>query len=183
MRVISGNLKGRQIHPPKGFQSRPTTDYAKESLFNLLDHKIDLHSMDVLDLFSGTGSISYEFVSRGANTVISVDQNEWSRRFINKTAKEFGITNLRMLQFEAFRFIKKTPETFDLIFADPPFDLRDLQTIPDKILAANILRPDGLLIVEHGPEHSFKEHPMCIDIKNYGHVTFAFFEYKLHKAQ
>lgn len=178
MRIISGSLKGRQIHPSKGFQSRPTTDFAKESLFNLLEHKIDLHGIDVLDLFAGTGSISYEFVSRGSNSVISVDQNEWSRRFINKTAKEFGITNLRMLQFEAFRFIKKTPETFDLIFADPPFNLRGLETIPDKILGANILREDGLLIVEHGPEHDLSKHPLCIESKQYGHVNFAFFQHK-----
>ncbi|MFT6843938.1 MAG: 16S rRNA (guanine966-N2)-methyltransferase [Flavobacteriales bacterium] len=178
MRVISGKLKGRQIHPAKGFQSRPTTDFGKESLFNYLTHRVDLHEIDVLDLFAGTGSISYEFVSRGANTVISVDQNEWSRRFINKTAKEFGIDNLRMLQFDVFRFLKKTPETFDLIFADPPFDLRDLDTIPDKIFAANILREEGLLILEHGPENDFSKHELCTEVKTYGHVTFAFFEHK-----
>jgi 16S rRNA (guanine966-N2)-methyltransferase len=178
MRIISGSLKGRQIHPSKGFSSRPTTDFAKEALFNLLDHKLDLYGLDVLDLFAGTGSISYEFVSRGANTVISVDQNEWSRRFINKTAKEFGIDNLRMLQFEAFRFIKKTPEKFDLVFADPPFDLRGLSTIPEKIFEADIIKENGLLIVEHGPENSFSEHPLCTETKQYGHVNFAFFEYK-----
>lgn len=175
MRVISGTYKGRQFHPPKGFQSRPTTDFAKESLFNLLQHKIDIDGTDVLDLFSGTGSISYEFASHKAASIISVDMTSWSRKFINQTSREFGIENHRVLQFDVFKFIKKTPETFDIIFADPPFKLRGLETLPDRILEGNLLRPEGLFILEHGPEHTFENHQNLIDFKKYGHVHFSIF--------
>ena len=129
MRIIGGQFSKRLIHPPKNLPVRPTTDLAKESLFNILRNKTDFQGKIALDLFSGTGSIAYEFASRGCEKVLAVDQNFQCTQFIKNTAAEFGMQNLAAIRSEAFRFIKSTPFKFDLIFADPPYQLGEIPLI------------------------------------------------------
>ena len=145
MRIIGGVLKGRTINPPAGYKARPTTDYAREGLFNILNNEYEFEDLKVLDLFGGTGAIAFEFASRGASRVYCVE----------------------MLRENA-SFIK-------IVFADPPYALDNLQSLPDKVLQAGILHPECYFILEHGSEHSFKEHPNFIKERVYGRVHFSFF--------
>ena len=133
MRIVSGTYKGRLIKPPKNFKARPTTDFAKENLFNILNNNFDFTGVDVLDLFSGTGSISYEFASRECRSVVSVESNFKHHIFIKKTIEELGLTTVRSIKSDAFRYVKSCREKFDIIFADPPYDLKSMDDIPDFI--------------------------------------------------
>lgn len=176
MRIISGKFRRRAIHPPKNFKARPTTDIAKESLFNILENEIDIKSLKVLDLFSGTGNISYEFASRGAKNVTSVELNYHHYSFIKKTVQELQLNNeIKVNKSNAFVFMKRSAESFDLIFADPPYDLKELQTIPDIVFENNLLKPDGILIVEHSDKTLFSKHKNFTRQKTYGSVNFSFF--------
>ena len=176
MRIVSGTHKGRLIRPPKNFKARPTTDFAKENLFNVLNNIFDYTELDVLDLFSGTGSISYEFASRGSNSVISVESNFKHHIFIKKTIEELSLPNIKAIKSDVFRFIKTYSTKFDLIFADPPYELNEIQSIPDFIFNHNILKPEGWLIVEHGDKTDFSKHSKFKEIRKYGGVNFSIFE-------
>lgn len=176
MRIIGGRLKGKFIEPPMGFKARPTTDYAKEALFNILDNEYEFDDLKVLDLFSGTGSISYEFISRGAGHVWCVEMNPQNAAFITSESRRLGISNLTVVRHNVFEFLPICREKFDIVFADPPYALDDLQTIPDKVYEQDIIHPGGYLILEHGDEHSFKDHPYFLKEKVYGRVHFSFFE-------
>jgi 16S rRNA (guanine966-N2)-methyltransferase len=154
---------------------RPTTDIAREALFNLLRSRIDLESANVIDLFSGTGFVSYEFCSRGALSVVAVEQNPKCAAFIRQTAELLGMTTLTVVRTDVFRFLKKPNRPADLIFADPPYDLSVINEIPDLILSSGILAPEGLLVMEHGPSQSFSAHAQHIETRNYGKVHFTFF--------
>jgi 16S rRNA (guanine(966)-N(2))-methyltransferase RsmD len=178
MRIISGKYKGRRISAPSNITARPTTDFAKEGLFNLLNNKIDFEGIDVLDLFAGTGSISIEFVSRDCNSVISIEQNDRHCAFIRKVCAELKIENLSLLKTDVFKYINSCHTQFDMIFADPPYELDKLAQIPDLIFAKKLLKPDGLFVLEHSANNKFENHPNFVDHRNYGNVNFSFFEVK-----
>ncbi|MCB0803539.1 MAG: 16S rRNA (guanine(966)-N(2))-methyltransferase RsmD [Flavobacteriales bacterium] len=175
MRIISGTLKGRKILAPKNLPVRPTTDFAKEALFNLLRNKIDIEEIDVLDLFAGTGNLSLEFISRGAKSCLSVDQNTGCIKFMQKTSKDFELKNWRILRDDVFKFIKKGYGQYDLIFADPPYDLELLTSLPELIFEKGLLKDEGLLVLEHGKEHSFENHERLLFTRRYGNVNFTLF--------
>lgn len=175
MRIISGTYKGRRISAPSNITARPTTDFAKEGLFNLLNNRIDFEDIDVLDLFAGTGGIGIEFVSRGCNSAISIEQNERHCAFIRKVCEDLKIKNLSLMKTDVFRFINSCHSKFDLIFADPPYELKELKEIPDIIFKNKLLKEDGLFILEHSSKDSFVSHPNFDDHRNYGNVNFSFF--------
>ena len=175
MRIIAGTHRGRILHPPKGLPVRPTTDLAKESLFNILNNRIDYTETRVLDLFAGTGSISFEFASRGACTVISVDMEGKSTSFINRAAQDFGFGNLRAVRAECIGFIGFCREKFDVIFADPPYEFPKVAEIPGLIFEKQLLNENGLLILEHSSKYNFSSHPQFTEMRNYSKVHFSFF--------
>lgn len=176
MRIVSGTLKGRIIQVPSNFKLRPTTDLAKESLFNILNNLVDFEELKVLDLFSGTGSLCYEFASRGCPKITGIEKNFKHVSFINSTLKSLGIETVTIKKDDVFEFVSKCNETFDLIFADPPYDLPDLNKIPNAIFENNILKEDGILIIEHPKNINFSSHPKFQQQKSYGAVNFSFFE-------
>ncbi len=176
MRIISGKYKGRRIIPPTKITARPTTDFAKESLFNLIENRICIDGIDVLDLFSGTGSIGIEFISRGANSVVSVEKAHVQQNFIISTCKGLGIDNLTLVRDDAFRYIKSCQRKFDLIFADPPYQLDTLPTLPNLIFEKELLKDGGWFIMEHSAKDDFSNHPHFVSHRQYGSVNFSFFQ-------
>ena len=176
MRIISGELKGRRIVAPKKLPVRPTTDRAKEALFNILMHRFDLHECTVLDLFSGTGNISYEFASRGGTDIVAVDQNRHCTRFIQETANQLDIP-VKVVQTDVFQFLASPYRSFDVIFADPPYDLdkTSFENLIAEVLNNDWLIKDGQLIVEHSKQYSFSDHPQCQEERIYGSNKFSFF--------
>ena len=176
MRIISGSHRGRNIKTPTNLPVRPTTDLAKESLFNILNNNFDFEELDVLDLFAGTGNISYEFASRGAQRVVSVDNNFRCAEFIKKAAQEYGFNKVITVQrANVFVFLKYPQVPFDLIFADPPYEMEDIETIPELIFNQKLLKKDGWLILEHSKANTFKDHPFLLQQRNYGKVNFSIF--------
>ena len=176
MRIISGQYKGRAINPPKNLRARPTTDFAKENLFNVLQNMVDFEECDVLDLFAGTGSISYEFASRGANSVTSVEINAVHHNFIRTTAKSLGADNIYAVKANVFLYLKSCPKSFDIIFSDAPYDLEDLEQVVGLVLDSNILKEDGIFIFEHSDKFNFERHPLFWQSRSYGSVQFTFFK-------
>lgn len=178
MRIISGKLKGKNIVTPKGLPVRPTTDYAKESLFNILNNTIDFHDLNILELFAGTGNIGYEFMSRGAKKITSVDLDFKCIQFIKKSNKEFGIEG-RVIRSEAFRFVKSNKDKYNLIYADPPYEMDNLLQLPELIFEKELLEEGGLLIIEHQKEVDFSESKNFNNTRQYGKVNFSFFNFEL----
>lgn len=176
MRIISGTYRGKQIRPPKNFKARPTTDFAKESLFNILLNHYDMEELDVLDLFSGTGSISYEFASRGARSVVALEREHAHFSFIRTTCMELDMDMINVIRGDAFRYLKKPYQSFDIIFADPPYDHSLLETLPDEIFSSEILAKDGTFILEHPGSFSFTSHDHFSEHRKYGGVNFTFFK-------
>jgi len=179
MRIITGTYKGRHFDIPRSFKARPTTDFAKENIFNVLIQYVDLDGATALDLFSGTGSISLELVSRGCASVISVEQDRDHHRFISDCLKKLGTTACVPLRGDVFRFIRSCKQQFDFIFADPPYALTELPAIPDLIFSAaggrGLLKESGLFVFEHGKDHDFSAHPHFIGHRSYGSVNFSLF--------
>ena len=175
MRIISGKYKSRRIQVPTNLKARPTTDFAKEGLFNVLNNYIDWDDTSALDLFSGTGSIALELVSRGCSRVVSVESEQLHWRFITIAKEKLEASELYPLKADVFKFLISCREQFDLIFAAPPYDLKEDDTIPDLILDKNLLKPDGLLILEHSKSHDFTMHPRFNRELKYGSVHFSFF--------
>ncbi len=176
MRIIGGKLKGKPIVPPQGYPARPTTDFAKEGLFNILDNEYEFDGLAVLDLFGGTGSISYEFASRGASDIVCVEMNPSSASFIKSQARKFGLDAITVVRHNVFDFLKICEKKFDIIFADPPYSIDGLDTIPDQVFAADVLVPEGYFILEHPAEFRFTDHPRFLKERKYGNVHFSFFE-------
>jgi 16S rRNA (guanine(966)-N(2))-methyltransferase RsmD len=176
MRIISGKYKSRRFQLPKNLRARPTTDMARESLFNILNNKIDWENTNALDLFSGTGSVAVEFVSRGCPRVVSVESNAKNHAFIQSVKAKLEAVELLTIKSDVFSFIKSCNQSFDLIFADPPYDLKDLESIPSKIFEHELLNHDGVFILEHSKNNNFKEHPFFKEQRKYGAVHFSFFE-------
>ena len=178
MRIISGKYKGRRLAVPNNITARPTTDFAKEGLFNLLNNRIDFEGIDVLDLFAGTGSISVEFISRDCKSVITIEQNDRHCAFIRKVCAELKIDNLSLIKTDVFKYMASCHAQFDMIFADPPYELDRIAEIPNLIFAHNLLKSDGLFVLEHSSKTDFTNHPNFVDHRNYGNVNFSFFELK-----
>lgn len=175
MRIISGNLKGILINAPKGLPVRPTTDRAKESLFNILEHHFNIPQLTVLDLFSGTGNISYEFASREAKEVTAVDLHFKCVEFIKLMVKKHQMEQVTVLKKDAFGFLKTTPHTYDIIFADAPYAHRDIYTIPGIVAERQLLNPGGWLIVEHETTLDLDKEPFFLNKRVYGQSCFSFF--------
>lgn len=176
MRIISGKYGRRRFQVPNTFSARPTTDFAKENLFNVLSNLIDFEGLDVLDLFAGTGSISFEFLSRESRTVTAVEKNAAHIAFIAKVAKELKDDNLRLIRGDVFRYIQSAPkQSFDLIFADPPYAIKEIPEIPALIFERGLLREGGMLILEHPKDYDFSEHPFFDQRRVYGSVNFSLF--------
>ena len=176
MRIVGGIYKGRQFNPGKIFRSRPTTDLAKESLFNILQNQVDFENIKVLDLFAGTGSISFEFASRGCKDIISVEFDFHHYSFIKTVIEKLGEKNITALKKNAFSYIAKTEQKFDLIFADPPYEHKQFAEIPQRVLNGNILLPEGLFILEHSGKYDFSAYPEFKEERHYGSVHFSFFQ-------
>ena len=175
MRIISGLFRGKHIRPPGNFKARPTTDLAKESLFNILIHQYDLDESDVLDLFSGTGSISYEFASRGARSVVAIELAPAHFRFIRDTCRTLQLEQVSVIRADAFKYLKRPIQSFDIIFADPPYDHPGLPELPDLVFHTQILNKNGVFVLEHPGSQSFTAHPHFTRQRNYGGVNFSFF--------
>ena len=179
MRIIGGIFKSRIFKPEKNFTARPTTDFARENLFNILENRYNFNNKSVLDLFGGTGSISYEFVSRGCQNITIVESERSHYRFICSVIAKLGvISSVKVINIDVFRFISKTREQYNIIFADPPYELKRLAEIPDLILKSNLLCEEGLLVLEHGKANDFSLHPCFSELRTYGSVHFSFFERK-----
>jgi 16S rRNA (guanine966-N2)-methyltransferase len=174
MRIIGGKLKGLRLHPPTSLPVRPTTDLAKEALFNILNNLIDLETVRVLDLFSGTGSMSVEFASRGAVKVESVDKDFHCCKFLKTTAEKLELSSIHVNRADVFKFLDHETETYNIIFVDPPYDHPGLPAIPGIVFNNNLLADDGLLILEH-PSMKKVDHPRFTEQRKYGHSSFSFY--------
>ncbi|HIE15890.1 MAG TPA: methyltransferase domain-containing protein [Bacteroidales bacterium] len=178
MRIIRGKNKGQVFQLPKGFKSRVTTDRAKEALFNILHSYFDFESIKVLDLFSGTGNISFEFISRGVIDVIAVEKNYHNVVAIKKNAENLKMS-LPVIKGDVFKIIKRFDgQQFDIVFADPPFKADFIANFPDFFFSYDLLSNDGWFILEHDKHLTFKKHPKCFDVRHYGGVNFSFFSHK-----
>lgn len=179
MRIVGGKLKGRSFDPPARFGSRPTTDFAKEGLFNIVSNEWDLEGCAVLDLFAGTGAISFEFASRGATPVHAIEMNALHVSVLRKNVEALGLQKtVQVVRNNVFDFLGICHARYDLIFADPPYDLDQLDALPEKIFQANILKEGGQFILEHPDNYHFDNHPFFLKERKYGNVHFTFFEKK-----
>lgn len=191
MRIITGKYKGRHFDIPRSFKARPTTDFAKENIFNVLTGYMDFEGATALDLFSGTGSITLELLSRGCAHVISIEADRDHHRFIMQCLQKLKDTSVDSGQWtvdrydhnchclpirgDVFRFVKSCKQQFDLIFADPPYALKEMPTIPSLIFEKNLLKPEGVFVFEHGKDHDFRDHPNFVEHRSYGSVNFSIF--------
>jgi 16S rRNA (guanine966-N2)-methyltransferase len=176
LRIIGGKFKGRRINPPSNFKARPTTDFAREGLFNILNNRVDFESLDVLDLFSGTGSVSYEFASRGALLVHLVEKDMRHILGIKKIIKELVLENVKPIPIDVRAYLKTCSVKYDVVFADPPYELAWLKELPDLVTQAGIIKEDGFFILEHPRDLSFAGHKLFFEHRNYGGVNFSFFK-------
>jgi 16S rRNA (guanine(966)-N(2))-methyltransferase RsmD len=176
MRIISGDLKGRRFEAPDNLPVRPTTDMAKESLFNILSNKISLAGITVLDLFAGIGGISMEFLSRGAISLTAVDINSSCIDFIRKTAAKFNVDNrLFAIKSDVFPFLEKNHQQFDVVFADPPYAMPNIIALPEFIFDKNVFKKNAIFVLEHSADYNFSENKHFIEERKYGKVHFSFF--------
>lgn len=175
MRIITGQYKGRHFDVPRSFKARPTTDFAKENIFNVLNAYIDFEGTTALDLFSGTGSISLELLSRGCSTVVSVEADRDHHAFIKQCIAKLATDRCMTIRGDVFRFVKSCRQQFDFIFADPPYALKELSSIPDLIFSRDLLKPEGIFVFEHGKDNDFSSHPCFVEHRSYGSVNFSLF--------
>ena len=178
MRIITGKYKGRHFDIPRSFKARPTTDFAKENIFNVLVQYVDFDEAAALDLFSGPGSSSLELLSRGCQQVVSVELDRDHHRFIQDCIKRLDANSklpIIPIRGDVFRFLKSCHQQFDFIFADPPYALKELPTLPDLIFDKGLLKPDGLFVLEHGKDYDFSQHPHFMEHRQYGSVNFSLF--------
>ena len=198
MRIITGRYKGRHFDIPRSFKARPTTDFAKENIFNVLTQYIDFEGAEALDLFSGTGSITLELLSRGCSRVVSVELDRDHHRFIQQCLQKLQgnnvqssarpkdacyqrdarMFNVQCLRGDVFRYIKSCKRQFDFIFADPPYALKELPTIPSLIFERGLLKDDGIFVFEHGKDNDFSDNPHFVEHRSYGSVNFSIFRTK-----
>lgn len=176
MRIVGGTFGGRRFNPPSRIPARPTTEVAKEGLFNMLNNSMDLEGIKTLDLFGGTGSISYELASRGAADLTIVERDLTTYDFIKKTAAELKISDkMHIHRADVFKFMKQCTEQYDFIFAGPPYALENIDEIPVLVFEKQLLLPGGVFILEHTPRNDYQKHPSFQRMKNYGTTVFSFF--------
>jgi len=175
LRIIGGSHKGKQLLPPKNLPIRPTTDFAKEGLFNILNNKLDFEDLTVLDLFCGTGNITLEFASRGAKKIISIDSHTPCLNYIKDTSKQLNFKTIFTERADVFTFLAKSHGTYDLVFADPPYDLPDIEKIYNLVIEKKLLNTDGILVIEHGKQTDLSTKPYFVECRKYGNVHFSFF--------
>ena len=178
MRIITGKYKGRRFDVPRTFKARPTTDFAKENIFNVLNSYVDLDGAHALDLFSGTGSITLELLSRGCAEVVSVELDRAHHAFIRQCVERIGDPNAVLVRGDVFRFLKSCHRQFDLIFADPPYALEQLTTLPTLVFDGNLLAPGGIFVLEHGKQNDFSTLPQFVERRAYGSVNFSIFKFE-----
>jgi len=177
MRIISGKYKSRRIQVPANLKARPTTDFAKEGLFDILENRLNWEETTALDLFSGTGSIAFELISRGCPYVVSVEQNQNHFNFICQFQEKLGARELFPVKADVFRYLQSLKQPFDFIFADPPYELPGIELLPAIILEKNLLKPDGLFVLEHSKKFNFSHLPNFKEERKYGNVHFSFFAF------
>ncbi len=176
MRIITGFLKGRKIPSLEGEQVRPTSDRTKEGMFGVITARKDFDGARILDLFAGSGNLGFEAISRGAKTVTAVEENQQAVKLINQTAEKFGVAEqMHVSPFSVEHFLQSSPQPFDLIFADPPYDLPDMPGLVETILQNGWLTDDGWLVLEHDQRHDFTTHPHCVFSKPYGRTIVTIF--------
>lgn len=176
MRIVGGDFSGRKFSPPSGIPARPTTDVAKEGLFNTLENMMDIEGIKTCDIFGGTGSISYELASRGAADLTLIERDTTSINFIKKTAQAIGIENkMQIIKGDVFKFMKQNKEQYNFIFAGPPYALETIDSIPVIIFEKQMLLPNGIFVLEHTPRNDYQQHLNFLKMKNYGTTVFSFF--------
>ncbi len=175
MRIIGGRLKGRLIEPPAGFKARPTTDFAREGLLNLLNNRYDFPEISLLDLFGGTGAISYEFASRGTTDIDIIETDRRNCEFIRHTLRSLELTSAKVHRLDVRDWLKICHKQYDIIFADPPYALRWLTELPDMVMASGAVHDSTLFILEHPKTVDFSIHPSLTDHRRYGNVNFSLF--------
>lgn len=176
MRIISGSLGGRKLNPPANMPyTRPTTDIAKEGLFNILQNKIEFEGLKTLDLFGGTGNISYELASRGASDLTIIEKDAQMAAFIKKTTEALKIQNAKLVRTDVFDYLKSCTETFDFVFAGPPYALTTIDELPVKVFQKPILNEAGWFVLEHTPRNDYRTFPFFWSARNYGTTVFSFF--------
>ena len=175
MRIIGGRLKGLRLNPPAKLPVRPTTDLAKEALFNILFNQFDFENIRVLDLFSGTGNISLEFASRGVPEIYAVDRDFGCINYLKTLVKQYDLSSIKPVKSDVFKFLEVETEQYDLIFADPPYDLPQINVIASKIFDRDLLKPDAYLIIEHPSMKKLDNHPQFLEQRKYGSSSFSFF--------
>jgi 16S rRNA (guanine966-N2)-methyltransferase len=176
LRIIGGKYRGRRIDPPANLRARPTTDFAREGLFNILNNRIDFETVTVLDLFSGTGCISYEFASRGAAAVHLVEKDKIHISGIKRIIRELEFEKIKPVHIDVKAFLKTCKVKYDVVFADPPYDLKWLKDLPDLVSSGGVIKEDGFFILEHPKNMDFKNHRLFFEQRNYGGVNFSFFK-------
>lgn len=176
MRIIRGKYGRRRFSVPTNITARPTTDFARENIFNVIENLVDLEGLKCLDLFAGTGAVSFELLSRGAASVTSVEKSTTQARFIEKVKQELNDRNLHLLRTDALRYIRDSSTSFDFVFADPPYNLEGFGDIPQMVLESRLLHPGSIFIIEHSKNHDFSSLPHFIDHRVYGSVNFSIFE-------
>lgn len=181
MRIVAGRFKGKRIHTPKQIVARPTTDFAKEALFNILQHSIPLEGIRVLDLFAGAGGISLEFLSRGAEEVISVEQDGMLHKHLQRTGQELDLANWHLVKADVFQYLDTARGSFDVVFADPPFHMPGTERLPDLVRKAGLLAADGLLVIEHARQLDLGHDPWFDGCRKYSNIHFSFFTPKAHQ--
>ncbi len=175
MRIIRGKYGRRRFDVPTNISARPTTDFARENIFNILENMVDFDDLDALDLFAGTGAISFEFLSRGCRSVTAIEKAATQYNFIRKVAQQLNCKNLQLVRGDALKYIETTLAKYDIIFADPPYDLPDFEKIPELILGSQMLKPGTIIVVEHSKKHDFSHLPGFSDHRAYGSVNFSIF--------
>jgi len=176
MRIIRGQHRGKRLILPSYFEIRPTTDFAKEALFTILDNTYELSDVRALDLFAGSGSLSFELAARGCRNVTTVEKEGKYAAWIRKTAEALSFKQIKVFQADAFNFLQRSKTKYDIIIADPPYTLEEIPTIPDHVFSNNLLSDIGILVVEHSGKTIFNSHPYFKEVRAYGSVHFSFFE-------
>jgi|SaaInl0LU_22_DNA_1037365.scaffolds.fasta_scaffold04361_7 16S rRNA (guanine966-N2)-methyltransferase len=174
MRIVSGKWRSKRIMAPKDLPSRPTTDFGKEALFNILNNRYYFEDLRVLDLFAGTGNISYEFASRGTLELTCVDMNKQCVRFISKTAEELGV-DIQTVQGDALMWVRRAVTQYDIVFADPPYDFEGYEELATAIIQNELIAEGGEAIIEHSDQTDLSHLPGFVEHRRYGHVNFSFF--------
>lgn len=176
MRIIRGKYGRRRFDVPTNITARPTTDFARENIFNVLENIVDFEGLRALDLFAGTGAVSFEFLSRECSHVTAVEKATTQQRFIEKVAKELGADNFSLIRGDVFRFIESATSPYDIIFADPPYDMPGFEEVPSRVLNSKLVAPGTIFVLEHNKKHDFSALPHFREHRVYGSVNFSIFE-------